>query len=311
MADTTNTTPLGILSPCDSCFTLRPVNQPQQYNPDYVICYLQARLAGEGAATNTRVYINDENDENDETRANETRARSNTVTSNRSQNEDHIEITIIYNHHDINIKLSSILSLINSHSINKVTSEELTINHLFLYLFYHQFVLFQQTFMIHQLSLIHLGRLYKFKFNTITTNKNMEQSLLKDLKINEFPKFLLNIKANPDGTTAADSHIISRSTYKKEANEFLDVVGFLKRYQNFKDQSTGNVTYVDALKMRLRRKNSADTNRSLLSRTSNSSGTTTTTESVENPRMKPSAKHNIKRRKLKNGLVRILKSICV
>ncbi|EMG45995.1 hypothetical protein SBY92_005466 [Candida maltosa Xu316] len=183
-----------LLSPCDSCLTL--ADKPQQYNPQYVLNYLNSRHP------------------------------SLSQTDNRS------EITITYNFtNKINVKLSSIVSLVNIYSQDTISINDLTVNHLFLYLFYHRFTLFHENIQIGNLNLVHLGK--KYEFMSLYTIKS--PTLVNDLKVDTYPTLLLNI----------------RTGHGQSTNPF-DVGRFITNQENFVDKSTGDVTYLDALMRRLK-----------------------------------------------------------
>lgn len=278
------------LSPCESCITLNPTNLPpllqqqqqQLYNPQYFNNYLQTRLAEE--------ISNSLEDLNDNARAiNKPRAasiqsnRSTSITPKASNSIIKTEITIIYNHHDINIKLSSIISLINSYLTNPLQPSQITINHLFIYLYYHQFVLFEideTPLKIRQFNLIHLGKPYKFVYDTFPIkNTPTRKSLLLDFKIEEFPKFLLNITGDSQQTLSSPlttlnyiTHPTTRSTtsfsFSKRRpilhyTDYFDIATFLKRSEEFEDKSTGSLTYVEYLRNKLKRKHSTDTTKTI------------------------------------------------
>ncbi|CAK9438728.1 uncharacterized protein LODBEIA_P29520 [Lodderomyces beijingensis] len=239
-------TPSTILSPCDSCLTLNPANLPQQYNPEYLTNYLQSRLGQ---------FITQEQP------ASKSRSRSNTATSTTSTTTvrdcTNFEITIIHDHHDTNIKLSSIVSLVNTNSNNRIHPNEITVNHLLLYLYYHQFVLFQKTFNIGQLNLIHLGKSYKFSYDIINLKKKqVNDHLIPDLKIGEFPKFLLSIKTLERQQVHEEAKP-SKNLRGRGLRDAFDVATFLQRQSGFRDQSSAHVTYADAIRSKLKRNRSS------------------------------------------------------
>ena len=90
---------------CDSCLTLS--DKSQQYNSQYLMNYLSSRIPEEETEVS--------------------------------------EITVVYDGNaNINIKLCSVVCLINIYLHKKITVEDLTVNHLFVYLFYHQHNLFNK-----------------------------------------------------------------------------------------------------------------------------------------------------------------------
>lgn len=186
-----------ILSPCESCLTL--AESPQQYNAQYVSSYLASRPI-------------------------------NNSTDTMDQNHD-AEFTIAYNYTNINVKLSSILCLVNIHSSKKITINEVTVNHLFLYLHYHQCTLFQKSDIhICQLTLAHLGKRYLFS----NLYSLPSPTLINDLKIDTYPNMLLTIR---DGDFVA---------YR------FDIGTFLSTQLTFVDKSTGDLTYMDTWARKLK-----------------------------------------------------------
>ena len=198
-----------VLSPCESCLTLS--DSPQQYNAQYVSSYLASRPL-----------------------------RINSPATTENTQEEEVEFTIVYDYVNINVKLFSVLCLINIHSSKKITINEITINHLFLYLFYHQCTLFQKSNIhIGQLSLAHLGKRYQFS----TLYSLPSPSLINDLKIDTYSTLLLTIR---DGNFPA---------YR------FDIGNFISTQLTFVDKSTGNVTYIDAVAKKLKSKNGNTTSR--------------------------------------------------
>lgn len=180
------TTPTSILSPCDSCLTLS--DKSQQYNSQYLMNYLSSRIPEEETEVS--------------------------------------EITVVYDGNaNINIKLCSVVCLINIYLHKKITVEDLTVNHLFVYLFYHQHNLFNKEIYIDQLKLVHLGKKYQFS----TLHSIPSPRLIHDLQIERYPTLLLNIKE--------DNYLPFN----------LDVGYYLTCQQTFVDKSTGDVTCLDTL----------------------------------------------------------------
>ncbi|CAI5757763.1 unnamed protein product [Candida verbasci] len=155
---------------------------------------------------------------------------------------DDFEIIITYNHSDIFIKTSSISSLISS--ITK-SNTEITVNHLLIYLFYHSKLLFNHKYLINQFKLIHLGKNYPFQLIN-------QSPTLESLKINQFPKLFLTIND--------DWEKFERSNFR-----YFNVESYLIRYENFKDKSTGNITYVDTIVRKLKRNNSTSSDQTIKS----------------------------------------------
>ncbi|RCK55924.1 hypothetical protein Cantr_04881 [Candida viswanathii] len=192
-----------VLSPCESCITL--ADSPQQFNAQYVSSYLASRPIRVNSTTST-------------------------TDTEQSQSED-AEFTIVHNYNNISIKFSSILCLINIHSSKEITMQDVTINHLFLYLFYHQCTLFQKSNLhIGQLSLAHLGKKYQF----LSLYSLPTPTLLGDLKVNAYPTLLLTIKER------------DFTAYR------FDIGSFLSTQLTFVDRSTGDVTYMDTLARKLK-----------------------------------------------------------
>ncbi|KAI5961166.1 uncharacterized protein KGF55_004091 [Candida pseudojiufengensis] len=252
-----------ILSPCESCITLQSYKPQQQFNEPFVNNYILAR-------TNSDLSIRQSNKEG-------------------IKNEDY-EIIIVYNHHDINIKLSSILSLINTHltttaqTNNKLTYEDLNINHLFLYLFYNQKIIFNSlSILINQFNLIHLGKSFEFKFNNSSTQKNSNSNTTKDklmsnLNIKTFPKFLLNIKGTNYQTLENNNCFHFKTKLGNSINYELneeEILNFLKRSINFKDKSNGSITYIDSLRTRIKRSSTLNSIKSIKSNKSSNSTNST------------------------------------
>ncbi|CAX44282.1 conserved hypothetical protein [Candida dubliniensis CD36] len=180
------TTPTSILSPCESCLTLS--DKPQQYNSQYLMNYLSLRIPEEETEVS--------------------------------------EITVVYDGNtNINIKLCSIVCLVNIYLHKKITIEDLTMNHLFVYLFYHQRNLFNKEIYIDQLKLVHLGKKYQFS----TIHSVSSPKLISDLQIERYPTLLLNIKE--------DNYLPFN----------LDLGYYLVSQQTFVDKSTGDITCLDTL----------------------------------------------------------------
>lgn len=197
---------LILLSPCDSCLTLS--YETPQYNDKLVTNYLNKRLSQSSRTTTST-------------------SRSGTLISSISLTrqescESELELIMIYNHHDINIKLTSIHNLIDTHK--SIDMLDLTVNDLLLFVYYNQQTMSFPQFYINQLELIHLGKAYTFAMN-------YNSPKLTDLNINNFNKFLLVIKPDNDG-----------GIYR-----FFEMESFIKQSERFVDKSTGDVTYVDAL----------------------------------------------------------------
>ncbi|KAI5956103.1 hypothetical protein CANMA_004532 [Candida margitis] len=256
-------------SPCESSLTLNPsLDISQQFDAQYLSTYLQSRLAAVKREYEYSTRLGDRTcllqytEAATAATAAAAAAASATVAEDESpskveSNLQQAELTLIYNHHEINIKLTSILGLINSYSCKKVTSEQLTVNHLFLYLFYHQLVLFssyrQQQIFIGQFNLIHLGKSYKFEYTNNNNNNNNNNArnqthtdyLLSDLKINQYPKLFLHIREN------------SMSIGNQKLS-LVEIGNFVSRVVNFVDKSNGQVTYVETIKMKLKRSKSSE-----------------------------------------------------
>ncbi|KAK6203631.1 uncharacterized protein RJT21DRAFT_113522 [Scheffersomyces amazonensis] len=122
------------------------------------------------------------------------------------QHQKDIEICLLYHEQNqIPVKLSSVLNLINTflhqHNGFQLTSiDDLTINHLLIYLYYNQRTIFPEldsVAYINHFSLLHLGKCFKFahaKINIVYITK---------LNITQFSTFLLNI--TPSGKDSPPS----------------------------------------------------------------------------------------------------------
>lgn len=274
-------------SPCESSITLNPSSDIlQQFDSKYLSTYLQTRLAIIKQETECARLRNNncllqtteeeeveegtEGTEGTEGKIPEIHDAGSSSISRVSSNLQQTEITIIYNHQEITIKLTSILSLINSYATNKITIDQLTINHLFLYLFYHQLVLFptrQQQIFIGQFTIIHLGKSYIFEYanNNISnsTQNNTDSSqrvlphadhLISELKINQYPKLFLHIREN--GMSIGNQKL-----------SLVEIGNFISRIVNFVDKSSGQVTYVETIKMKLKRSKSSQSNTTIKNNT--------------------------------------------
>lgn len=211
------------LSPCDSCLTLS--NNAPEYNNKLVMNYVNRRLSQYSKVTPFR-----------------SRSRSATTIEESITQQPSIidatnrelELVMIHDHHDINIKLTAIHNLIDTHN-NSVSMSDLTVNHLLIFLYYNQLTLSFPQFYINQLEVIHLGKVYTF-------NMNSDSSRLVDININAFNKFLVIIKPdNADGI------------YK-----FFEMETFLKQDQKFVDKSTGEVTYIDSIVKKIKGRSDID-----------------------------------------------------
>ncbi|KAI5966680.1 hypothetical protein KGF57_000644 [Candida theae] len=291
-SSTSHTTTSTLPSPCESCITLNPLSVvSQHFDSRYLSTYLQARLAVIKQETDRTRLRNINNllqpaEQEDEAEDNSEQLRP--TLSNLQQTE----ITMIYNHQEITIKLNSILSLINTYANNDITIDQLTINHLFLFLFYHQLVLFpsrQQQVFIGQFNIIHLGKSFVFEYtnNTAsprsTNNSNgsqrirpVQDHLLSELKINQYPKFFLNIR---DTSMSIGDQKLS----------LVEIGNFISRIVNFVDKSSGGqVTYAETLRMKLKRSKSTQ------------SSTTIKNDTIRSDEKIP------KRTKFKQEVVRVL-----
>lgn len=255
-------------SPCESCITLNPASTIlQQFDSNYLSTYLQTRLSiikqeteGNRPRNRNQLLQPAEEAEEEEEYPEEVEAR---YAGSSSSDLQQTEVTIIYNHQEITIKLTSILSLINSYANIKITHNQLTINHVFLYLFYHQLVLFptrQKQVFIGQFNIIHLGKSYIFEYTnsttaTKTTNnfngsqrvRQVQDHLLTELKINQYPKLFLHIRET--SMSIGDQKL-----------SLVEIGSFISRIVNFVDKSSGQVTYADTIKMKLNRSKSTQSN---------------------------------------------------
>ncbi|RLV91258.1 hypothetical protein JA1_003992 [Spathaspora sp. JA1] len=190
-----------LLSPCESCLTL---STPVQYDNQVFTNYLNTRLT-KVKSTFQHLESGDEEEQQEE-----------------------LELVIIYNHHDINIKLTSVHNLITTYC--KLDIADLTLNHLFIYFQYTQSTLsfHPQKFLINQINLIHLGKSYGFSLNGI-------QPKLTDLNVSTYNKFFIVIKPDTQNGTYRD--------FKLEK--------YLNQPQTM-DQSTGAVTFADNIIEKLR-----------------------------------------------------------
>lgn len=271
-------------SPCESSITLNPSSDIlQQFDSKYLSTYLQTRLAiikqeTECARlrnsncllqTTEEEEVEEEGTEETEGEVLEIHDAGSSSISRVSSSLQQTEITIIYNHQEITIKLTSILSLINSYATNKITIDQLTINHLFLYMFYHQLVLFptrQQQIFIGQFTIIHLGKSYIFEYannninnsthnNTFSSQRVLNADhLISELKIHQYPKLFLHIREN------------SMSIGNQKLS-LVEIGNFISRIVNFVDKSSGQVTYVETIKMKLKRSKSSQSNTTIKNNT--------------------------------------------
>ncbi|CAD1810281.1 hypothetical protein FOB58_002408 [Candida parapsilosis] len=300
-------------SPCESSLTLNPASDiVQQFDSKYLSTYLQNRLAVIKQETeNARLrgpigYLQateeednvEEQEQVDGNGAQEINHAGSSSISKIPSNLQQTEITIIYNHQEITIKLTSIQSLINCYALNKITVDQLTINHLFLYLFYHQLVLFptrQHQIFIGQFNIIHLGKSYIFQYtnnssnnNTTTTNPRDRpiDSLLSDLRINQYPKLFLHIREN---TMSIGNQKLS----------LVEIGNFISRIVNFVDKSSGQVTYVDTIKMKLKRSRSSQSNTTIKNNRARADDGDGGADDIDDEKIS-------KRTKIKQELVRVL-----
>ncbi|EGW34631.1 uncharacterized protein SPAPADRAFT_57682 [Spathaspora passalidarum NRRL Y-27907] len=186
---------MATLSPCESCLTLAT---PVQYNSQVFTNYLNTRL------TKTR------------------------TVQHLESNDEELELIMIYNHHDINVKLTAVHNLITTYC--QIDIADLTLSHLFIYFYATQSTLgfYPQEFLINQINLIHLGKSYTFGLNA-------NQPKLKELNVHTYNKFLIVIKPDTQG-----------GCYKE-----FKIEKYLNQ-EKFVDQSTGSVTFADSIASKLK-----------------------------------------------------------
>ncbi|KAK6457478.1 uncharacterized protein RJT20DRAFT_132940 [Scheffersomyces xylosifermentans] len=200
---TVTTTESPLLSPCESCSTLL-LNDQVDFDNQLFQTYLQSRIS------NIDQY----------------------------QEEDQ-DLNLIFNHQEIVIKLCSVLNLINSMIVSSdihLSLPDLTTNHLLMYLYYNQICILGTTkFYINEISLIHLGKSYKFDHKKATP--------IDDLNIKQFSSFLVSVH-KPESSQP--------SIY-----QYFNLQNFINENLNLKNEQTGSVAYIEGILGKISNKASA------------------------------------------------------
>ncbi|KAG2731867.1 hypothetical protein G9P44_005454 [Scheffersomyces stipitis] len=225
-----------LLSPCDSCTTLPLIDD---FNTSIFQTYLSSRIAD--------------------------------LVQHQKTDQD---ITLIYNHQEIVIRICSVLNVINSFIDSdsvRLSLSDLTVTHLLIYLYQGQSHIFGTRFYIDQISLIHLGKGYKFE--------NKTSPYLHTLNIQQFNSFLVCINSDSTIGSQPTPSIYQFFNLKNYVNDHVVVNGVKVKI----DTNSQPVTYMDGFINKIKSKNgrqsSVVSNTSTL--TSNSVNSQTIVSKVE------------------------------